>query len=396
MPLFHDVVESDLKPGDHIYAPRLGYTHHGIVVERNPTMVIDAGSGTKKDPLIRKIPLAEFAKGKELKRAQYNEKCWWKVRGSYQYKPYPPEKVVERANEYHDKIRGSKDELYKLWDGNCEHFAVCMKCGVYESQQVKAAIRGIGGAISTTTTQGLGVGVGITVFKVAEQAMIKVGGQGVKEFAEHAGKQAMIEGAEAIVSKGGQQVATASLKATATGAAVGAAAGAAVLCEAGLFVYRYHKYKTDDNYSLEDLKHNTKKSAVSASAGLIGSIAFCWCPPAAVVAGILFGVAGSFLADKIFGDVDTDVKKYSLIAKFTEIKVNKDSSASVKRDARHKLRVAQSYLHDDKLPLGTTPEDKKKAHDKFIRLGELVSFLDSELIGGRAPENDGICLSIEM
>lgn len=121
--------------GDHLRVRRCGYWHHGI----------DCGDGTvihyagemleKKDAVLRRTPLAAFAKGGTVEAVPYR-KC------------DSPDLVIVRAESR------LGEASYRLVRNNCEHFARWCKTGRSASRQVQRTI---------TTVAGLAVIVGVAL-----------------------------------------------------------------------------------------------------------------------------------------------------------------------------------------------------------------------------------------
>lgn len=157
----HAISEEDLRPGDHIYCHRIGYSHHGIYIgEKDCEVIHFAGDGrgfVRWDPIvlpgvginaeppkvpkiknpkasakIRKCTLQEFLNGSQLRLVAYGESEFSKI---YKYAPAghivksdKPEVVIRRAKYYLDNPQ--KWEDYNLLFNNCESFACYCKTGI--------------------------------------------------------------------------------------------------------------------------------------------------------------------------------------------------------------------------------------------------------------------------
>ena len=144
--LVHFIDESQLRPGDHIYAWRaLGtYSHHGLYTGKQNRQVIHfTGDGSlyknKSAARIRASTLQEFADGSYIHLAVYGHKegFWYKVKRSgtcYSEESDPPATVLERAEAYLDDPNKRWGD-YNVFFNNCESFVVYCKTGKKYSQQ---------------------------------------------------------------------------------------------------------------------------------------------------------------------------------------------------------------------------------------------------------------------
>ncbi|XP_011405725.1 PREDICTED: uncharacterized protein LOC105313751 [Amphimedon queenslandica] len=177
----HSVDKNDLRPGDHIYCHRIGYTHHGIYIDEPGCEVIhfsgdDKGSlekkwnqqsgelskrvarlSSEKDQLpedsarakeikqeldeiyeddrivcIKSTTLANFLNGATLRLVSYDcsfiKKIFVIVRSScHTKKAMPPSETIKLAKHflYHPQEWGN----YELTSNNCENFACFCKTG---------------------------------------------------------------------------------------------------------------------------------------------------------------------------------------------------------------------------------------------------------------------------
>ena len=135
----HAVDKNDLKCGDHIYAYRLGYSHHGIYVGSDRYDVIHvSGFGKRKGTLqIRSCNLEEFLCGRQLRLVSYGSseaRRAYKMHSTcYCTESRQASKVVATAQYYlkHPNEWGD----YNLVRNNCEHFAFYCKTGIQYSDQ---------------------------------------------------------------------------------------------------------------------------------------------------------------------------------------------------------------------------------------------------------------------
>ena len=134
----HCVSKDQLLPGDHIYAWRPGYTHHGIYTGKEGQEVIHSSadsrlsrSQSKSSAIIRSTTLEEFLKGSKLRLTSYGVSRLTRAakhRGSCYCTPnIASDEVVKTAEEYLE----NPDEWgnYNALANNCEHFAFYCKTG---------------------------------------------------------------------------------------------------------------------------------------------------------------------------------------------------------------------------------------------------------------------------
>lgn len=169
--------------GAHIYVERALITHHGI--DCGDWTVIDfAGrDGGKDTACIRRVSLAEFARGAPVKTRTYGS-C------------YSPEVVVARAASMIGRSG------YDLFSNNCEHFATWCVTGEHSSAQVEAAWSTAGmvgvGNVAPRIGRSAVVGLGETAPRSASNVMsglTKLGGSAI-------GGVAVVAGAGAVVGAG--------------------------------------------------------------------------------------------------------------------------------------------------------------------------------------------------
>lgn len=127
------MIES-LSVGDIIYTERKHglYSHYGIYVGENQVVHFSAPKGRETDAEsadIIQTSIEEFLRGDQL--------FVLREKPGSDYKPYPPDVIVERAKAEIGKRKGT----YSLVSNNCEHFAYWCRYGVKESIQVDAAAR---------------------------------------------------------------------------------------------------------------------------------------------------------------------------------------------------------------------------------------------------------------
>jgi hypothetical protein len=125
IPQQHDHSSVSIQPGDILYVNRGFYKHYGVYVGNGKVIHFAPLAGKEinaENAVVHETDLDNFLKGGEL---SIDRKSKAKFSG---------EEIVERAwSEV-----GTKS--YNLVFSNCEHFARWCKTGVYESDQVNAAI----------------------------------------------------------------------------------------------------------------------------------------------------------------------------------------------------------------------------------------------------------------
>ena len=140
--IIHKISESDLKPGDHIYAYRrkkkiFVYQHHGIYIGTNHAgvhIVIHFTGLTESKSLakITRSSLKDFLDGKKLRLVGYGTpKAATKIKsfGTTQaLESLPPQVVVATANYY--AYNPEAWNGYHLISNNCEMFALYCKTGI--------------------------------------------------------------------------------------------------------------------------------------------------------------------------------------------------------------------------------------------------------------------------
>lgn len=125
--------------GDHIVSERIGYAHHGIDCGDGTVIHYSGAAREKRDALVRRTPLDDFARGAAVTLVQHEEAD-------------DPETVVGRAESRLGERR------YNLFKNNCEHFAVWCKTGRSRSGQVTRTVRA---ALGTGLAAGLLLGLRI-------------------------------------------------------------------------------------------------------------------------------------------------------------------------------------------------------------------------------------------
>ena len=134
----HCVSKDQLLPGDHIYAWRHGYTHHGIYTGKEGQEVIHSSadprlsrSQSKSSAIIRSTTVEEFLKGSKLRLTSYGVSRLTRAakhHGSCYCTPnVASDEVVKTAEGYLE----NPDEWgnYNALANNCEHFAFYSKTG---------------------------------------------------------------------------------------------------------------------------------------------------------------------------------------------------------------------------------------------------------------------------
>ena len=148
---FHDVHESLLQPGDHIYVHRSLklYTHHGIyigdILGSSDREVIHFTGDSKLQALqaeIKATSMKEFLRGKEKVRlVAYDSNLTFYKRflpGTSHYRSCKPAReVIRTAQLYCNNPEEWTREWgkYDLSSNNCEHFAFYCKTGIHCSRQ---------------------------------------------------------------------------------------------------------------------------------------------------------------------------------------------------------------------------------------------------------------------
>ena len=153
--LIHMVFKGSLKPGDHIYAYRLGgvYAHHGIYIGE-PGMEVIHFSGNKLSgkPRVQSCTYKEF-KGYALfaRLVMYDVSLttaiWKRALTVHPYKSRPAKDVVETAKYFLQHPEEYDD--YDLYCNNCESFAIyCKTKKVMPSSQLTPFSSFVDGAIA--------------------------------------------------------------------------------------------------------------------------------------------------------------------------------------------------------------------------------------------------------
>lgn len=148
---FHDVHESLLQPGDHIYVHRSlkVYTHHGIYIGdtlgSSDREVIHFTGDSKLQALqaeIKATSLKEFLCGEEKVRlVAYDSNLTFYKRflpGTSHYRSCKPAREVVYTAQFYcnnPKEWTRKWGKYDLSSNNCEHFAFYCKTGIHCSRQ---------------------------------------------------------------------------------------------------------------------------------------------------------------------------------------------------------------------------------------------------------------------
>ena len=134
----HCVSKDQLLPGDHIYAWRLGYTHHGIYTGKEGQEVIHSSadprlsrSQSKSSAIIRSTTVEEFLKGSKLRLTSYGVNRLTRAakhHGSCYCTPsITSDEVVNTAEGYLENPDWWGN--YHALVNNCEHFAFYCKTG---------------------------------------------------------------------------------------------------------------------------------------------------------------------------------------------------------------------------------------------------------------------------
>ena len=114
----------DRVRGDHIYALRAGYAHHGIDCGDGKVVAYTGGlsSSSGSSGGIEQTSFLVFSKGFPVYVRKYSDKVM---------REYPPDSVVQRA------LSRVGEKEYNVLSNNCEHFATWCKCGNHRCDQVK-------------------------------------------------------------------------------------------------------------------------------------------------------------------------------------------------------------------------------------------------------------------
>jgi hypothetical protein len=352
--------------------------HHGILCRPGATRDEDivvhvvnsngvSGSVSSIVGVGKPKPIVEYIKFAEFRRfghgpvycAQYEAPT--EQTGRYPCPPLPPEEVVQRAEEAATActaLESADWSQYEVFTRNCEHFAVYIKSGKMMSEQVERFFVSLREVVTATLTNSAVATAGAVTSILVKQAVVRGAAQ--------------VTGA--VIA--GETVKTAS-RALVTGSAAGLGAAAAGIgagvVQLGMVAIRYFSYLCKDDYSWEDFKCDTKRDFIAGLCGLVGAVAFCWCPPASIAVGAVAGFGGAMLAQSYIPDVDADVRYYSLVSKVCSSDVHRDSSLNRKRIAYGFLNgeFERSY-GKDKL---SDAECSKRT--KFVR--SLRDFLGSEI-----------------
>ena len=127
--------------GDHVRVRRINglYYHHGIDIGNGWYVHYSGELGQKEDASVRCDPHETFAQGGDIELIKYSRYI-------------DPEEVVNRATS----LIGEQD--YNLFNNNCEHFAYWCKMSEHSSEQVKDAVAGSTGTVSTVAATAVGIG----------------------------------------------------------------------------------------------------------------------------------------------------------------------------------------------------------------------------------------------
>lgn len=134
--VFHDVSESELKPGDHIYVYRwMMYSHHGIYVGNGKVIHFSGKDDSifegKSSAMVKKTSLSDFCKGSEIRLAAYD--CWRMTKimkraaTCFVEKSRPAEQVIATAYKYLNNPETWPK--YDVDENNCADFAYFCKTG---------------------------------------------------------------------------------------------------------------------------------------------------------------------------------------------------------------------------------------------------------------------------
>ena len=116
-----------MAKGDHIRAKRRGYWHHGVDCGHGAVIHYSGVREEKRDALVRRTSLAEFAKGGSVEVVKHA--------GAVE-----PDVAVRNAESRLGERR------YSLFRNNCEHFARWCVTGKGRSAQVSRVVKVASGA----------------------------------------------------------------------------------------------------------------------------------------------------------------------------------------------------------------------------------------------------------
>lgn len=145
-----------MAKGDHLLVRReIGYTHHGIDLGDGTVAHYVGRLGEKVDAVIRRTPLAAFAKAGCVAVRRYRDCA-------------PAETVIRRA------LSRMGESRYSIAFNNCEHFATWCKTAKNRSEQVKDVVWTGWNVTGTALTVGRGVGA-----VASSGAVVGMSGSGV-------------------------------------------------------------------------------------------------------------------------------------------------------------------------------------------------------------------------
>lgn len=174
--------------------------------------------------------------------------------------------------------------------------------------------------------------------------------------------------AEETVKKGAQY----------TWGGAGAAVGVGVVIEAGFTLQRYHKYKTDDNYTSTDLKYDNGKSWAVATicTGLgIALMPIGWWA-------ILPTVGAAFILSGLLSNIDSGKTQKEKI--YIDYGLSGKSSVKELKKVRRKIRneLRDKKLHPDKWPANLKDKEKPKRLEKFFFRASLLGMIEKDIERG--------------
>ncbi|MBZ4414682.1 lecithin retinol acyltransferase family protein [Myxococcus sp. XM-1-1-1] len=129
-----------MRRGDHIKVNRGIYSHHGILVGANEVIHYTGELASKENAVVRLDPLDRFLSGGTPELVQYG-RC------------LSDDEVVCRARSR------MGENLYDLFENNCEHFARWCKTGERQSEQVRNAASSTAGTVGVGAAAAGSVGV---------------------------------------------------------------------------------------------------------------------------------------------------------------------------------------------------------------------------------------------
>ncbi|XP_078316713.1 uncharacterized protein LOC144620319 [Crassostrea virginica] len=123
----------EIEPGDHVVFHRLGYEHHGIVIEKdeNSFWIIEASKPSGKWKILIEKNRKVFAE------------CDRNISVIHYRKRYSKSETIARATAKYNEFRQTNKYNYHVFLNNCEHFASYCATGRECSMQVNKLVKNI-------------------------------------------------------------------------------------------------------------------------------------------------------------------------------------------------------------------------------------------------------------